>query len=139
MIGDELDAPYQRPPLTKNLWSSEDRNVAKNLTYKNWDGKEERYSIYLSIHPSIYLSPSNIFESRFISSFFFFFPSSSFQTINHRSISVYYEKSIEKRFPKAKILRDTEVEVSTCSPISTIHVIIFQELTYLSLSVVCLD
>ncbi len=85
----------------------------------------------LSIYPSIHLSISPV-----ISNLVSFLLSSSFQSINqsiNHSNSVYYEKSIEKRFPKAKILRDTEVVVSTCSPISTIHVIIFQELKYISL------
>jgi programmed cell death 8 (apoptosis-inducing factor) len=33
--------PYSKPPLSKELWKSEDPDVAKNLMFKNWEGKEQ--------------------------------------------------------------------------------------------------
>ncbi len=34
-----------RPPLSKELWVSEDPNVGTNLKFTSWEGKEERYDI----------------------------------------------------------------------------------------------
>lgn len=32
-----------RPPLSKELWYSDDPDVVKTLRYKQWSGKERRY------------------------------------------------------------------------------------------------
>ncbi|CDH58611.1 apoptosis-inducing factor mitochondrial [Lichtheimia corymbifera JMRC:FSU:9682] len=45
IIGDEEYAPYMRPPLSKELWFSEDPEVAKKLVFKDWQGNE-RNTIY---------------------------------------------------------------------------------------------
>ncbi|KAI9189077.1 hypothetical protein H9P43_000505 [Blastocladiella emersonii ATCC 22665] len=39
IITGEGYAPYQRPPLTKELWFSEDPAIADTLTFTNWEGK----------------------------------------------------------------------------------------------------
>ncbi|KAI9303582.1 apoptosis-inducing factor, mitochondrion-associated, C-term-domain-containing protein [Cunninghamella echinulata] len=44
IIGDESYAPYMRPPLSKEIWFSEDPEVATNLRFKDWQGNER--SIY---------------------------------------------------------------------------------------------
>ena len=44
MVTDENDVPYSRPPLSKELWRSDDPNIAKNLIFKNFEGKEQ--SVY---------------------------------------------------------------------------------------------
>uniref|UniRef100_A0A914XKL1 Apoptosis-inducing factor 1, mitochondrial n=1 Tax=Plectus sambesii TaxID=2011161 RepID=A0A914XKL1_9BILA len=40
VIGDEPEYPYMRPPLSKELWFSDDRSVSKTLRFKQWNGKE---------------------------------------------------------------------------------------------------
>ena len=45
MIGEEDALPYMRPPLSKELWFSEDENVGDTLIFKSWNGKERRYKI----------------------------------------------------------------------------------------------
>ena len=32
-----------RPPLSKELWYSDDRDAVANLSFKQWNGKERRY------------------------------------------------------------------------------------------------
>lgn len=43
MLAGEHHVPYSRPPLSKDLWNSEDPNVAVNLKFKNWEGTESSY------------------------------------------------------------------------------------------------
>lgn len=40
IIGQEKYIPYMRPPLSKELWYSDDPDVVKTLRYKQWSGKE---------------------------------------------------------------------------------------------------
>lgn len=35
--------PYMRPPLSKELWFSDDPNVTETLRFKQWNGKERRW------------------------------------------------------------------------------------------------
>ncbi|KAI8331781.1 apoptosis-inducing factor, mitochondrion-associated, C-term-domain-containing protein [Chlamydoabsidia padenii] len=44
IIGDEAYSPYMRPPLSKEIWFSEDPNVANTLQFKDWQGNER--SVY---------------------------------------------------------------------------------------------
>lgn len=44
VIGEEDCYPYMRPPLSKELWFTDDREKAKKLIFKQWNGKER--SIY---------------------------------------------------------------------------------------------
>ncbi|KAI8638177.1 apoptosis-inducing factor, mitochondrion-associated, C-term-domain-containing protein [Parasitella parasitica] len=48
IIGDEGYAPYMRPPLSKELWFSEDPEVGKKLVFKDWSGTE-RNTIYKDV------------------------------------------------------------------------------------------
>ncbi|KAI9486709.1 MAG: apoptosis-inducing factor, mitochondrion-associated, C-term-domain-containing protein [Benjaminiella poitrasii] len=48
IIGDEGYAPYMRPPLSKELWFSEDSEVGTNLIFKDWSGTE-RNAVYQDI------------------------------------------------------------------------------------------
>ena len=45
IIGEERYTPYMRPPLSKELWYSDDSEAIKTLRYKNWSGKERRYCL----------------------------------------------------------------------------------------------
>lgn len=40
VIGDEAILPYMRPPLSKELWFSDNPDVADSLVFKSWNGKE---------------------------------------------------------------------------------------------------
>ncbi|XP_010893734.2 apoptosis-inducing factor 1, mitochondrial isoform X4 [Esox lucius] len=57
IITDEPDLPYMRPPLSKELWFSDDPGVVDTLRFKQWNGKER--SIYFQ-PPSFYVSPQDL-------------------------------------------------------------------------------
>eukprot|EP00127_Corallochytrium_limacisporum_P004459 Clim_evm13s164 gene=Clim_evmTU13s164 len=40
VVTDEKDPAYMRPPLSKELWFSEDDDVVTNLKFKDWSGKD---------------------------------------------------------------------------------------------------
>ena len=40
LVSEEEVMPYMRPPLSKELWFSDDPDVADTLHFKQWDGKE---------------------------------------------------------------------------------------------------
>lgn len=42
IVTDEPDPPYMRPPLSKELWFSDDPSVTETLRFKQWNGKERR-------------------------------------------------------------------------------------------------
>ncbi|XP_056141372.1 apoptosis-inducing factor 1, mitochondrial isoform X3 [Lampris incognitus] len=56
IVTDEPDLPYMRPPLSKELWFSDDPSVTDTLRFKQWNGKER--SIYFQ-PPSFYISPED--------------------------------------------------------------------------------
>ena len=39
IVTDEEVAPYMRPPLSKELWFSDDKEASRNLLFKQWNGK----------------------------------------------------------------------------------------------------
>ncbi|XP_059912103.1 apoptosis-inducing factor 1, mitochondrial isoform X8 [Gadus macrocephalus] len=57
IVTDEPDLPYMRPPLSKELWFSDDPTVTDTLRFKQWNGKER--SIYFQ-PPSFYISPEEL-------------------------------------------------------------------------------
>ncbi|XP_047462932.1 apoptosis-inducing factor 1, mitochondrial isoform X6 [Mugil cephalus] len=57
IVTDEPDLPYMRPPLSKELWFSDDPSVTETLRFKQWNGKER--SIYFQ-PPSFYISPTEL-------------------------------------------------------------------------------
>jgi len=46
LIGDEGELPYNRTPLSKELWHTDDPKIAENLVYKQWDGKQRRLASF---------------------------------------------------------------------------------------------
>lgn len=42
VVSGEGESPYMRPPLSKELWYTEDLEAAKLLRFKQWNGKERR-------------------------------------------------------------------------------------------------
>ncbi|XP_075876449.1 apoptosis-inducing factor 1, mitochondrial isoform X1 [Nelusetta ayraudi] len=57
IVTDEPDPPYMRPPLSKELWFSDDPSVTETLRFKQWNGKER--SIYFQ-PASFYISPEEL-------------------------------------------------------------------------------
>ncbi|KAI9298869.1 FAD/NAD(P)-binding domain-containing protein [Neoconidiobolus thromboides FSU 785] len=45
IVSEEVVAPYMRPPLSKELWFSEDPKVGETLNFKDWQGTE-RHLVY---------------------------------------------------------------------------------------------
>ncbi|KAG7274145.1 hypothetical protein CRUP_011480, partial [Coryphaenoides rupestris] len=57
IVTEEQELPYMRPPLSKELWFSDDPTVTDTLRFKQWNGKER--SIYFQ-PPSFYISPEEL-------------------------------------------------------------------------------
>ncbi|XP_063750795.1 apoptosis-inducing factor 1, mitochondrial isoform X3 [Eleginops maclovinus] len=57
IVTEEPDAPYMRPPLSKELWFSDDPSVTETLRFKQWNGKER--SIFFQ-PPSFYISAEEL-------------------------------------------------------------------------------
>ncbi|CAG5878196.1 unnamed protein product [Menidia menidia] len=57
IVTDEPNLPYMRPPLSKELWFSDDHSVTETLRFKQWNGKER--SIYFQ-PPSFYINPEDL-------------------------------------------------------------------------------
>lgn len=57
VIGEEPYKPYMRPPLSKELWVSEDAH--KTLKFKQWNGRER--SIFFE-HEDFYCRPDQLME-----------------------------------------------------------------------------
>ncbi|XP_043912944.1 apoptosis-inducing factor 1, mitochondrial isoform X2 [Protopterus annectens] len=57
IISEENELPYMRPPLSKELWFSDDPSAVETLRFKQWNGKER--SIYFQ-PPSFYVSPKDL-------------------------------------------------------------------------------
>ncbi|XP_058631487.1 apoptosis-inducing factor 1, mitochondrial isoform X2 [Onychostoma macrolepis] len=57
IVTEESDLPYMRPPLSKELWFSDDPKAIETLRFKQWNGKER--SIYFQ-PASFYVSPADL-------------------------------------------------------------------------------
>ncbi|XP_047665507.1 apoptosis-inducing factor 1, mitochondrial isoform X3 [Tachysurus fulvidraco] len=57
IVTEEAELPYMRPPLSKELWFSDDSAVTETLRFKQWNGKER--SIYFQ-PSSFYVNPSEL-------------------------------------------------------------------------------
>ncbi len=42
VISSEKYLPYMRPPLSKDIWYTDDEDVIKKHSFKQWNGKEKR-------------------------------------------------------------------------------------------------
>ncbi|KAK7097575.1 hypothetical protein V1264_004529 [Littorina saxatilis] len=57
IVTDEEETPYMRPPLSKELWFSDDKAAVRQLRFKQWNGKER--SLYFEPE-SFYLTPDEL-------------------------------------------------------------------------------
>lgn len=59
VIANELDVPYMRPPLSKEMWFNDDEAVAQKLRFKQWNGAER--SLFYEPH-DFYVDPKNLMD-----------------------------------------------------------------------------
>jgi programmed cell death 8 (apoptosis-inducing factor) len=38
--------PYMRPPLSKDIWYTDDEEVIQKHSFKQWNGKEKRFLLF---------------------------------------------------------------------------------------------
>lgn len=62
LITDENHLPYMRPPLSKELWYSDDKTLLKQLKFKQWNGKER--SLFYE-KDGFYCSPMELKDREF--------------------------------------------------------------------------
>jgi len=60
LISNELEVPYMRPPLSKEMWFSEDPEIIERLRFKQWNGAER--SIFYEPR-DFYVEPSQLAET----------------------------------------------------------------------------
>ena len=59
VVSGEGEEPYMRPPLSKELWYSDDPDTPKLLKFKQWNGKPRRLAPPPSYTPT-YLTPTHL-------------------------------------------------------------------------------
>ncbi|KAM5145446.1 LOW QUALITY PROTEIN: apoptosis-inducing factor 1, mitochondrial-like [Mantella aurantiaca] len=91
IVSDESDQPYMRPPLSKELWFSDDANVTETLRFKQWNGKER--SIFFQ-PPSFYVSPEELMSTE------------------HGGVSVLTEKVVHLDVRENKVRLDDGTHIS---------------------------
>uniref|UniRef100_A0A3P9H844 Apoptosis-inducing factor 1, mitochondrial n=1 Tax=Oryzias latipes TaxID=8090 RepID=A0A3P9H844_ORYLA len=96
IVTDEPDLPYMRPPLSKELWFSDDPAVTDTLRFKQWNGKER--SIYFQ-PPSFYIRPEDLDGAE----------NGGVAVLNNRKV-VY----MDVRGNKVKLDDDTEISYDKC-------------------------
>jgi programmed cell death 8 (apoptosis-inducing factor) len=62
LLGEEDQLPYMRPPLSKELWYSDDKQLLKELKFKQWNGKER--SLFYE-KEGFYCQPKELPEKEF--------------------------------------------------------------------------
>ncbi|XP_063814606.1 apoptosis-inducing factor 1, mitochondrial [Pseudophryne corroboree] len=60
IVSEEMEPPYMRPPLSKELWFSDDPDMKQTLRFKQWNGKER--SIFFQ-PPSFYVAPEELMSA----------------------------------------------------------------------------
>lgn len=96
IVTDEPDLPYMRPPLSKELWFSDDPTVKETLRFKQWNGKER--SIYFQ-PPSFYINPEDL------------------QSAENGGVAVLTSRKVvhmDVRGNKVKLDDDTEISYDKC-------------------------
>ncbi|XP_077448874.1 apoptosis-inducing factor 1, mitochondrial isoform X1 [Stigmatopora argus] len=96
IVTEEPDLPYMRPPLSKELWFSDDDAVTDTLRFKQWNGKER----------SIYFQPSS-----------FYIPPEELSNAENGGVAVLTGKKVvhmDVRGNKVKLDDDVEVSYDKC-------------------------
>lgn len=96
IVTDEPDLPYMRPPLSKELWFSDDPSVTETLRFKQWNGKER----------SIYFQPAS-----------FYITPEELNSAENGGVAVLTSKKVvhmDVRGNKVKLDDDTEISYDKC-------------------------
>ncbi|XP_055082555.1 apoptosis-inducing factor 1, mitochondrial isoform X15 [Periophthalmus magnuspinnatus] len=96
IVTDEPNLPYMRPPLSKELWFSDDPSVTETLRFKQWNGKER----------SIYFQPSS-----------FYVKPEELTSAENGGVAVLTGKKViqmDVRGNKVKLDDDTEISYDKC-------------------------
>ncbi|XP_055004742.1 apoptosis-inducing factor 1, mitochondrial isoform X14 [Boleophthalmus pectinirostris] len=96
IVTDEPDLPYMRPPLSKELWFSDDPSVTETLRFKQWNGKER----------SIFFQPSS-----------FYVKPEELTSAENGGVAVLTGKKViqmDVRGNKVKLDDDTEISYDKC-------------------------
>ncbi|KAE8287897.1 Apoptosis-inducing factor 1, mitochondrial [Larimichthys crocea] len=96
IVTDEPDLPYMRPPLSKELWFSDDPSVTETLRFKQWNGKER----------SIYFQPAS-----------FYITADELNSAENGGVAVLTGKKVvhmDVRGNKVKLDDDTEISYDKC-------------------------
>lgn len=96
IVTDEPDLPYMRPPLSKELWFSDDPSVTETLRFKQWNGKER----------SIYFQPAS-----------FYINAEELDSAENGGVAVLTGKKVvhmDVRGNKVKLDDDTEISYDKC-------------------------
>uniref|UniRef100_H2TZS4 Apoptosis-inducing factor 1, mitochondrial n=1 Tax=Takifugu rubripes TaxID=31033 RepID=H2TZS4_TAKRU len=96
IVTDEPDLPYMRPPLSKELWFSDDPSVTETLRFKQWNGKER----------SIYFQPAS-----------FYISAEELDSAENGGVAVLTGKKVvhmDVRGNKVKLDDDTEISYDKC-------------------------
>ncbi|KAM9348982.1 apoptosis-inducing factor 1, mitochondrial isoform 2-T2 [Symphorus nematophorus] len=96
IVTDEPDLPYMRPPLSKELWFSDDPSVTETLRFKQWNGKER----------SIYFQPAS-----------FYIKPEELNSAENGGVAVLTSKKVvhmDVRGNKVKLDDDTEISYDKC-------------------------
>nr|XP_046266978.1 apoptosis-inducing factor 1, mitochondrial isoform X3 [Scatophagus argus] len=96
IVTEEPDLPYMRPPLSKELWFSDDPSVTETLRFKQWNGKER----------SIYFQPAS-----------FYITPEELNSAENGGVAVLTSKKVvhmDVRGNKVKLDDDTEISYDKC-------------------------
>ncbi|KAG8447698.1 hypothetical protein GDO86_014990 [Hymenochirus boettgeri] len=96
ILSDESELPYMRPPLSKELWFSEDANVTETLRFKQWNGKER----------SIFFQPSS-----------FYVPPEQLMSVENGGVAVLTGRKVvhmDVRENKVKLDNGTQISYEKC-------------------------
>uniref|UniRef100_A0A3Q2NRL9 Apoptosis inducing factor mitochondrion associated 1 n=1 Tax=Fundulus heteroclitus TaxID=8078 RepID=A0A3Q2NRL9_FUNHE len=96
IVTDEPNLPYMRPPLSKELWFSDDPSVTETLRFKQWNGKER----------SIYFQPAS-----------FYIDAEDLKSAENGGVAVLTNRKVvhmDVRGNKVKLDDDTEISYDKC-------------------------
>jgi apoptosis-inducing factor 1 len=112
IIGQESHSPYQRPPLSKELWASDD---AQQLMFADWQGNNR--SVYyesdgIDCIPNVYSIPSHLF---ILDYYTVLEPSTTLTSNDIKSEKVHF-------LPQSRVVKvDTDAQLLTLENGSTVQ------------------
>ncbi|KAF4795352.1 Apoptosis-inducing factor 1, mitochondrial [Turdus rufiventris] len=114
IVSEDPALPYMRPPLSKELWFSDDPNVTETLRFKQWNGKERRYVALQS--------QGNLFDNgAFLSIYFqppsFYVPVQDLSSVENGGVAVLPGRKVvhmDVRGNTVKLSDGTQISYDKC-------------------------